>query len=193
MSMSTNIKKLKSLCVSKKAVRLYTRHRGGDAYDGIVLAAFPELILLQVINDFKLGGVIALPTKSLKSIRLGPLEKTLDEVILENGQIKKLNKTTWIRKVSNIGLILMECWRRKIWPIVEIQSGKSGAFYIGPITGIYKKEFGIFCYGAEGKWEKIYKLTYKEVFRVEVFDDYSKYFNRFMAKRMPKKFPGRPA
>jgi hypothetical protein len=146
------------------------------------------LILLQVINDFKLGGVIALPIQSLKSIRSGLLEKTMDEIIFENGQIKKLNKTPWFRKVDNIGLMLMECWHRKIWPIVEIQSEKSGALYIGPITGIYPKGFDIFCYGAEGKWEKIYRLTYKEVFRVEVFDDYSKYFNRYMAKRIPKKF-----
>jgi hypothetical protein len=188
LNKSTNYKKLKRLAGSQKTVRLYTTHIDGDAYDGIVLAAFPELILLQVINDFKLGGVIALPTRSLKSVRLGPLEKTMDEIIHENGQIKKLNKSTWIREVNNIGLMLMECWRRKIWPIVEIQYEKKNALYIGPITGIYQKNFGIFCYGAEGKWEKIYKLTYKEVFRVEVFDDYSKHFNRYMAKKLPKKF-----
>ena len=102
--MFTNIQKLKRLSGSKKTVRLYTRHRDGDAYDGIILAAYPELILLQVINDFKLGGVIALPTRLLKSIRSGLLEKTMDEIIFENGQIKKLNRIAWIRKVDNIDL-----------------------------------------------------------------------------------------
>ncbi|MBK7994094.1 MAG: hypothetical protein IPK14_11925 [Blastocatellia bacterium] len=36
--------------------------------------------------------------------------------------------------------------------------------------------FFLKCYDASGKWEKVYKINYDEVFRIE-FD--SKYCNRF--------------
>jgi len=50
------------------------------------------------------------------------------------------------------------------------------AFYLGPITNCDKMSFFLKCYDASGKWEKVYKINYDEVFRIE-FD--SKYCNRF--------------
>jgi len=184
---SSNIKTLKRLSQLKKSVRLLTRHHDGDTYDGIVLACHPELILFQLINDFKLGGIIALQTKFLKAVRLGPLEKLVDKIVDQNGQIKKLKRFPWLLKIETVQQMIKECRLRKIWPIVEVQSNKANSFYIGPVASTGEKDFQLFCYDAKGKWEKNYKLTYKEVIRIEIFDDYSKYFNQYMTKASPVK------
>lgn len=181
------VKKLNNLKRQKRSVRLVTKHHDGDAYDGIVLACKPKLILLQIINDFKLGGVLALQTGFLKGLRLGRFERLLDKVIAQNRQIRKLKRIPWLMKVENIPQMILECHRRKIWPIVEMQSNSKNAFFIGPITQVSEKEFNLFSYDADGKWEKIYRLPYKEVIRVEIFDDYSKHFNRYMVKKLPNK------
>ncbi len=178
------IQKLKKAGQQKRSVRMKTKHYGGDAYDGIVLACHPELIVFQDIDDFKLGGVHVLPTKFLKDLRLGPFERLMDKIIVQNGQIRKLNHIPWIRKVENIQQVIWECHRRKIWPIVEMQSRKINAFFIGIITYVGEKEFELLSYDATGKWEKTYRLPYKEVLRIEIFDDYSKYFNRYMVKKI---------
>jgi hypothetical protein len=170
----------------KHSIRLFTRHYDGDTYDGIVLAANPELIILRQVDDFILGGVIAIQTRFLKAVRLGPNERVWDKIIAHNGQIKKLKRIPWLLKVENIRQLIKECHRRKIWPIVETQANKINAFYIGPVTRIGEKDFDLFCYDTHGKWEKNYRLNYKEVIRIEIFDNYSKYFNRYMSKKVPK-------
>jgi len=172
-----NNRKLRNLTKQKRSVRLYTKHYDGDSYDGIVLSVHPELVLLQVIDNFELRGVVALQTKFLKAVRLGPLEKVVDKIVVQNGQIKKLKCVPWLKKLENVQQMIRECQHRKIWPIVEVQSNKANSFYIGPIAQIDEKSFKLFCYDAKGKWEKNYTLAYKEIIRIEIFDDYSKHFN----------------
>ena len=181
------INKLKKLAQKKRSIRLMTKHYDGDEYDGIVLAAHTEMVLLQIINDFQLGGIIALQTRFLKAVRLGPLEKVVDKIVAQNGQIKKLKRFPWLLKMETIQRMIRECRQRKIWPIVEVQSNKANSFYIGPVARVGEKDFELFCYDSKGKWEKNYKLTYKEVIRIEIFDNYSKYFNQYMAKASPVK------
>jgi hypothetical protein len=188
MLMASGLNILKGLKKSKKSVRLITNHPDGDNYDGIILGVSENLVILQEENGFAFGGVVALPLNRIKGRRLGSLEHLRDQVVAENGQFKKLIRYSWLRAVKNIEQILKECARRKIWPIVETIRKRKTALFIGPITQVGPKEFSIFCYDANGKWEKEYLLNYREIFKVEIFDSYSTHFNRFMSKRVPKRF-----
>ncbi len=175
-----NTEKCKKLCQLKKPVCLFTHHHDGDKYHGIMLSYQRDLILLEVDNDFVFDGVVALPTHQIKFLRYGGFEKTLAQIFSRFKLFKKRNHPSWLKKVKDVQQLISECYGRKLWPVVEIQFKKINALYIGPITSVEKNYFHIFAYDATGKWEKNYKLSYKEILKVQLFDKYSTYFNRFM-------------
>ena len=73
--------------------------------------------------------------------------------------------------------------RLNIWPGVEILFNEKAAFYTGPITRITDDSFSIKCYDAAGKWEKVYELSYEEVFRLEFDSRYCNHFNAYMRSK----------
>ena len=178
-----NIKKLKRVCRLKKSVTLFTRHRGGDRYDGIILACHPSLILLQEERDFVFNGIIALPTRQLKTFRSGPLERSRDKIFSRFGLLKKLKHIPWLLKIETAQQLIQECKCRRIWPIVETQSNSKNAFYIGAITGADEKGFNLLSYDTDGKWDENYRLAYTEILRIELFDTYTKYLNQYVKEK----------
>ena len=70
--------------------------------------------------------------------------------------------------------------RYRIWPAIETIYNSEGAFYIGPITSISNDTFGLYCYDAEGKWEKEYELGFADVIRLEWSSKYCTHFNKYM-------------
>ena len=184
----SKITKLKKLAKQNRTVRLLTRHIDGDKYDGVILSCKSNLVIIQNENDFEFDGIDVFPLKHIKGLRLGSLERQWDRIISQNKQIKKINRFHWVAKIDTLQEMIQECQRRKIWPIVETQSHGSAALHIGPITQSDNKCFHMFCYDATGKWEKNYQLFYKEIVRIEMFDKYSKHFNRYMMKKLPDRF-----
>jgi hypothetical protein len=168
-------------------VRILTRHIDGDKYDAIILKSNPSLVLLQILDEFQCNGILLLPTKHIKGLRFSKFEHLWDRVLLDCGELEKVKRLPWLIKIESPRDMLEECRRRKIWPIVETQSKGASALYIGPITEIHDKGFNLFCYDAAGKWEKNYYLSYKDIFKIEIFDNYSTHFNRFMKKSNPSK------
>jgi hypothetical protein len=81
--------------------------------------------------------------------------------------------------------VIRELQKRDVWPGVEIISNRNAetAFYIGPITRTADDYFYLRCYDAAGKWEKEYRLTYDEIFRIELNSNYCSRFNAHMRKR----------
>ena len=73
---------------------------------------------------------------------------------------------------------------RDIWPAVEVVFTDGGsALYIGPILEIKKKHFSLNCYDAAGKWEKVYRIDFNEVFRLEFGSKYTEHFNNYMRRQ----------
>jgi len=184
MKKSDFARTLKLACRFNKYVRLITNHPDGDVYDGYVLACNREMVLLQNEDDFVFDGIIAFPLRSIKRIRTGALEKVRNEICVQFGLRKKINKSLWLLKVNNLQQIIDECGRRNIWPTIEAKTKGATGLYIGPITRANQSEFGIYVYDALGKWEGGYRLPYKEVLKIELFDSYSSNFNRYMRKKM---------
>lgn len=180
---SSFISKLNHALRSKKYVRFILHHEN-EIYDGFVLLCNKDMVLIQEDRDFFSDGIIALPIRSIKRLRIGPIEKLRGKIVKQYGILKKIKKSFWLLKTKNIEQIIRECRLRKIWPIVEALKKGESALFIGPITEVGKNEFYLYAYDAEGKWEKNYKLQFREVFRIQLFDAYSKYFNRYMKRKI---------
>jgi len=182
-----NIEKCKKLIQFKKPVSLFTRHRDGDRYNGIIVGCSKDVILIESDNDFVFDGIIALPTRQIKNLRHSQFEKTLDRIFTKFGLLKLKKRSPWLLKTETMQQLVSECFKRKLWPIIEMQHKRGNALYIGPITSVEKNGFQIFAYDANGKWEKNYSLTYNEIFKIQLFDKYSTYFNKFMKEKVETK------
>lgn len=64
-------------------------------------------------------------------------------------------------------------------------SKKSKGFYLGPITSVGEDGFSLYCYDAEGKWEKEYGLEFKGIGKVEFQSKYTENFNGYMVRNNP--------
>jgi hypothetical protein len=83
--------------------------------------------------------------------------------------------------------VIVALMKRDIWPGVEILSGrkKDPVFYLGPITRTTEEGFFLYCYDADGTWEKEYEIDYDEVFKVQFDSRYCNRFNAYMRERVP--------
>jgi hypothetical protein len=169
----------------KWCLRFKTRHPDGDNYDGVVTQINREFIVLREEDDFEFDGITILPKKSIKGCRDGKYEQCCNEILRENGAIRKCDSPRWLNGCETLPEVIRELKRRDIWPGVEtIFAGNSKtAFYIGPITRAADDCFYLRCYDAAGKWEKEYELTYDEIFRIEFNSRYCNQFNAYMRKR----------
>jgi hypothetical protein len=169
----------------KWCLRLKTKHPDGDDYDGVITHIKQGFIVLREERDFEFDGVIIIPKKFIKGVRDNKYEACANQILHENGAIKKLRSPRWIGSCDALPQVLMTMMKRGIWPGVEIvfDDGKDSAFYIGPITRVEDGRFFLKCYDAAGNWERVYELNYGEVFRVEFDSKYCNYFNAYMKSR----------
>jgi len=166
-------------------LRFKTRHPDNDAYDGVVTHITRDFIILREEVDFEFDGIIILPKKSIKGYRDSKYETCCNEILRENGAMKKCHSPRWLDSCETLSQVFAQMKSRDIWPGVEtlFNEGKENAFYIGPITRTEDHYFYILCYDAAGKWEKEYQLTYEEVFRIELNSRYCDNFNAYMRRR----------
>ncbi len=175
-------KKYQKSLTEKWCLRFKTKHPRGDNYDGVVLLNQPSFIVLQEERELEFDGVVILPKKIIKGCRDGKFERCSNEIIRQNGAIKKLRLPLWMIACQTIPQVLIELMDRGIWPGIEHLDDEktSTAFYLGPITGTGDTGFWLYCYDAAGKWEKEYFLNYQNIFKLEINSNYCKHFNKFM-------------
>jgi hypothetical protein len=165
--------------------RFKTGHPGGDKYDGVVMQIKPDFIVLREEEAFEFDGVVILAKKFIRGFRDGKYERCANEILRENGAIKKLRVPRWLDSCEAIPQALAAMMRRDIWPAIEIiyNEGGDSAFYLGVITGIEDEQFSIKSYDAAGKWEKNFVLSYEEIFKIEFDSRYCNHFNAHMKSK----------
>lgn len=176
----------------KWCIRFETLHPDEDAYDGVVIYNKPDFIALFEEEDFEFDGVVIIPKKFIKKIRDGKYDKCCNEILRQNKEIEKVFSPEWIESCDNLHQIISSLKQNDIWAAIEIvfDNQTKSALYLGPITHIGAKNFRIHCYDAAGKWEKEYKLSYEEIFKIEFDSKYCNHFNRFMkSKSLNEKLP----
>lgn len=177
-------KKLLESKNKQHTIRLYTSHPDGDAYDAVVLAISKSIIVFQDTSDFKFEGVSILPRKWLTKIRNSKLEKCYDKVLRLHGEMQNLNRKKWVNELTSTKSTIEKIYSKGIWPSIEVFDGKKkSAMFLGPITEIHSKKFAIFAYDATGKWEREYDIKYSEVFCIQLFNQYTDRFNKFMQSK----------
>lgn len=177
-------KKYQKSLQEKWCIRLNTLHPDGDAYDGVVTHIKRSFIVLKVSRDFEFDGIMVFPKKFIKGYRDGKFEQCENEILRENGEIPKCQSPDWLDLCDSLPQVIAEMKQRDIWPGIEIlfNDKSENAFYIGPITQLAGDKFFLNCYDAAGQWEKDYKLTYSEIFRIEFDTKYCTHFNNYMRK-----------
>ena len=178
-------KKINKSLENKWCVCFKTSHPDKDALDGVVICNKSEFIALREEVDFEFEGVVIIPKRFIKKVRDGKYDKCCNEIIRQNGEIEKINAPNWIDSCDNLNQLFTSLKQYEIWAGIEIvfDKEKKSAFYIGPITRVGAKNFYIKCYDAAGKWEKEYKLSYKEIFKIEFDSRYCNHFNNFMKSK----------
>jgi hypothetical protein len=166
-------------------MRFKTTHPDGDNYAGIVTHVKPGFIILREEESFELDGVLILPKRSIKGIRDGKYDRCCNEILRQNGALKKLRPVRWLDSCETIPQVISSMMRRDVWPAIETvpEPGDDGALYVGPITGAGSDGFSLWCYDAAGRWEKEYELGYDEIFRIEFDSKYCNHFNRYMKSK----------
>jgi hypothetical protein len=133
--------------------------------------------------------VVILPKRVVKGYRDNRFEECCNQILRQNGAIKKAHAPRWLDECDSLPAVLAEIQRRDIWPGLEIvfDDGRESAFYLGPIIELGKESLWLNGYDAAGKWEKVYKLVYAEIFRIEFDSKYCNHFNRYMKMTNPPK------
>ncbi len=164
----------------KWCIHFLTNHPEGDAYDGVVIHLAKSLVVMHEFRDFVADGILVFPRKSVVSVRNGDFEVCENRILKRSGEIKSVKKIDWLKNIHSVKDLLSSLSKRNIWPAIEeLKDGKS-ALYVGPITGIKKNSFMIYCYDAAGNWEDAYDIDYRNVYRIEFNSKYLNYFNEYM-------------
>lgn len=180
-SMRTN-ETLRKSQLEKWAIRVRTRHPDKDNYDGVVLTFSRSLVVLQEEENFEFAGVMVLPRTSIKSLRDNKYDKCANEILRQNGQMRRLTRAAWVRELQTVRQTILEVKKRGIWPAIETVRQGESALYIGPILHATQRSLTLRCYDAAGKWEDEYTIAYREIFRIEIWSAYTKHFNAYMKR-----------
>lgn len=173
-------KELNSSKRKKLMIRIKTRHPDGDCFDSVVLENQKDFVVLQDFHDFESGGIVFVPKKWISGFRNGEFEKNFNKILRFIGDRKYIHPNEKFKKFKSFKEIFEYLKAKDVWPIIEIVFKRSAVLYIGPITEVNDNSFKIYCYDANGKWEKNYKLNFRELFRMEIDSKYAKYFNKYM-------------
>lgn len=188
--MSLSAKFRKSLARSWY-LRFKTIHPEHENIDGIVRKIAPRLIVLRETWDLEFDGIIVVPKKVIRGTRDGRFERCLNRILREDGIRKWLKIPAWLDACETLPDVIVALMKRDIWPGVEILSGrkKDSVFYLGPITRTTDEGFYLYCYDADGTWEKEYEIDYDEVYKLQFDSRYCNRFNRYMREhvRVPPK------
>jgi len=178
------VNKFKKSLDQQWCLRIKTRHPDGDNYDGVITQIKSRFIVMREEENFEFDGVIVLPKRFIKRIRDGKYEVCCNEILRENGSIRKCGSPGWLNICVTIDDVIAQLKKRDIWPGIETiyNDMTETAFFIGPITKTTKKHFCLRCYDAAGKWLVEYKLKYEDVFRIEFESKYCNHFNAYMRR-----------
>jgi hypothetical protein len=187
MSLAEKYRKSKDL---KWSMKFSTHHPDGDSYYGIVSHIAKNFIVVMKHDEFVFNGTLVLPKKVIKACRDRNYDTCANAVLRHSGNIRQFKPQRWLDRCQTLKEVLEKLKQKDIWPVVEIMyiTGRKTktAFYIGKITRIEKDAFWIFDYGADGQWQKEWEIKYREVFKVEFDDSYTRYFNAYMKDRLPE-------
>jgi len=161
-------------------IRLKTKHPDSDEFDGIVLHYNNTNLVFCLYDNFEFESIMILPRKWISGYRDSEFEICTNEIIRFNKQIENIPGLGWLKEVNSIRDILIKIKEQNIWPIIEAIHDDDSALYIGPITNVKSNSVEIDCYDATGEWEDLYDVRFSEIFKIEIFDKYSKHFNAFM-------------
>jgi hypothetical protein len=163
-------------------MRFKTKHPDGDNYDGVVTHIKSAFVVLREEKDFEWDGIIILPKRIIKGIRDGRYDRCYNQILRQNGAMKKLRSPGWLNSCETIPQVCASLMKRDIWPAIEIifDDGAESAYYLGPITRVDEDRFFLRYYDAAGKWGKVYELDYDEVFKIEFDSRYCNHFNAYM-------------
>ena len=168
----------------KWLIRIRTSHPERECYDGVVICIHKKYIIIQPENNFQFDGIIVIPKKWISGCRDSKYEECQNKIIRQNSAINKIKAPKWLIEPTNLLSILSVLMKKDIWPGIELVFSKNeetdSAFYIGPIKSVSETDFSLLCYDAAGKWEKEYKISINEIFKIEFGDKYSFYFNKYM-------------
>lgn len=167
---------------NETVIRFITNHPDKDCYDGIVVAVSSKFVAFRELHDLVLKGIVILPKSSIKNLRVGKFEASMDRILRHSKLVGKIKQPKWLLNQKTMRDLIEQIRSRKFWPIIEAYNeDQTDTFlYIGSIEEISKSEFSIYCYDATGKWDEEYLLGYSQIFKIEFGDPYSKYFNSYM-------------
>ncbi len=176
-------RKFKKSLDEKWCMRFKTRHPEGDKYDGVVLQLTKDLVVLGQERDFEFEGIHVFPRNSIKGYRDNKFDACCNRILSDNGQIKLFQVPSWLSTCESFHQLASMLAERDIWPAVEVVFADGGsALYLGPIVEIKKNHFLLNCYDAAGKWEKVYRIDFDELYRLEFGTKYTGHFNHYMRR-----------
>lgn len=172
-----------------RCISLAQQNDTSVSFRGIVTHIGRNIIVLSREEDFRPDGIRVFPKSMVTHRRIGCFENCWDRIMRQNGAIRRMTMPKWLAGCNTVRDVITEVHQRGVWPIVEALVRKKSYFYIGPIARVGKDDFGLYCYDADGTWEKVYNLRYDHVLRITIGSRYAREFNRFMRRNNPPSIP----
>ncbi len=183
MQSKRTIENLNKSARDHSCVRVTMKRPRGERYDGIVLSHHGGVIVLHLDDGLELGGIVVLPKKLIGSVGYNKHYRCWTEVLRHSGEMSKLSRLRWIKKITSMKQAIEAIHKRGIWPGVETVTRGRSSYYIGPIVSTCQRYFDLRCYDAAGKWEGVYELRYSKISMIQIFDSYTTHFNHYMQER----------
>jgi len=176
----------------KWVIRLITKNPGSEAYNGIVMSYSRSIIAFKEYSEFRPDGILFFPRRAIARIRDNGFEECENKLIRMTGDIKAAKKQKWISNINNLNELFSYCFKKHIWPAIEIVQENISSIYIGPITKVTASSIRIYSYDATGAWEDEYIIKNKDVLRVEILSHYVNSFNKYMMAYNKPQHPAAP-
>lgn len=173
------LEKLKKSLNEQRCMRFKTFGVEVEEWDGVVVHIGNDFVAIFEEYGFELDGLLIFPKRVLKGYRDNRFDRCSNEILRENGQIKKAVAPIWLANSSGMVDVLQYCYRKDTWPAIDIGS----TLYLGPLVEVNENDLKIYGYDADGTWEKEYTISLREIVRIEINSKYSRNFNRFMKNR----------
>jgi hypothetical protein len=144
---------------------------------GFVLAYSTDLVLIHLIDDFRLDGYRILRVRDISNIKRTkvPMRILKAEGILKHvGLASPIDLTSWESVFRDLKLIGMNIIAEDEQPGIE-------AFTIGKIVRVNKKSVSMRYFDATGKWDKhLTRCPYEQITRAQFDCNYVNVFSRHL-------------
>lgn len=166
----------------RQQVRLERPGMDTEHLHGIPLALGDELVLLRVVDDFRLDGYSVVRIGDVESLRSNEYERFVERVLHDRGLLADVGRVAPV-PVDNWASLLAVLRESRTITIVECEAADVEEFYIGRVCTVGVDAVEVLEFSPMAEWEEEpCRIALADITRVRFLDGYSTAFLPYLSE-----------